>query len=77
MLKEANGKSASIFPPGIMDRAEYQRMRAAEIASLKDEIRSCLEAADQADSDGNILYANAQNYNATVAMRRLIEMGEF
>lgn len=75
MLKHAVRESALIFPPGVTEREEYLRMRATEIASLKDEIRSCLEKADQAENDGNILYANSENYNATVAMRRLIDMG--
>ena len=75
MLENASRKSASIFPPGIMDREQYQKMKAEEIAGLKSDIKSYLTEADQADREGNILYANAQNYNATVAMRRLIEMG--
>lgn len=75
MLKDANGRSASIFPPGIMDRDQYQKIRDDEITGLKSDIKSYLAEADQADREGNILYANAQNYNATVAMRRLIEMG--
>lgn len=75
MLKEANGKSASIFPPGIMDRIEYQRMRADEVASLKEEIKSGLEESRQVSADGCDLYAVTLEHNACIAMHRLIEMG--
>lgn len=75
MLKNANRRSASIFPPGIMERAEYQRMRADEVASLKDEIKSSLTESSQMAADGCDLYAVTLEHNACVAMRRLIEMG--
>lgn len=75
MLKNANRESASIFPPGIMERDEYQRMRADEVASLKDEIKSSLEESRQMAADGCDLYAVTLEHNACIAMRRLIEMG--
>lgn len=77
MLEHANREGSSIFPPGVMDPEEIQRMRAMEIASLKDEIRSCLEEAEQAENDGDILYANTQRQNAAIATSRLIDMGAF
>ncbi|MCT6839383.1 MAG: hypothetical protein M3036_17200 [Bifidobacteriales bacterium] len=75
MLKNAIRRSASIFPPGIMERAEYQRMRADEVASLKDEIKSSLTESSRMAADGRDLYAVSEEHNACVAMRRLIEMG--
>lgn len=75
MLKNASRKSASIFPPGIMDRAQYQKMRDEEIAGLKAEIKSNLAEADELEKCSFFATITALEHNACVAMRRLIEMG--
>ncbi|MCL1512443.1 hypothetical protein DTI93_08605 [Parasaccharibacter sp. TMW 2.1884] len=75
MLENANRESASIFPPGIMERAEYQRMMDAHVADLKNQIKSSLAESSRMAAEGRDLYAVSEEHNACVAMRRLIEMG--
>lgn len=75
MLENAGRRSASIFPRGIMGRAEYQKMRAEEIAGLKAEVRSSLAEADELEKCSFCATVAALEHNACVAMRRLIEMG--
>lgn len=75
MLKNANRESASIFPPVIMERAEYQRMMDAHVADLKNQIKSSLAESSRMAADGRDLCAATLEKHALVAMRQLIEMG--
>ncbi|MCX5615381.1 hypothetical protein NQF87_00075 [Bombella sp. TMW 2.2559] len=77
MLKNAVRKSASFLCPGTLERSEYQIMTRRHIGSLKEDIKSLLQESDSASQNGQHLYASGLEHDATVMMRKLIEMGAF
>lgn len=75
MLQTANGRSASLLPPGILARLNAHRERKANIEQLKAMLIAELSDVTRHEAEGHYWAANQSRYNAADFAQALLNEG--